>query len=73
MNDTIEIIETAPIRMSSIQYTLRIAAVIVLILAVGIPSIYFSSNELGKNKSLIEHHSKEGTATIDLPDGSRVP
>ena len=51
---------------------LRIAASIVLILALGIPALYFGvlrnpAGELNKN-----YLAEEGIATVDLPDGSRI-
>nr|MDA3822117.1 hypothetical protein [Bacteroidales bacterium] len=53
--EKIDIVESAPVHMTAIQYTLRIAAVIVLILADGIPAINFSADEFSFNKSIIEH------------------
>lgn len=64
--------ENQPIRISKLQYTLRIAAVAVLILAVGISTIYYSANNFGTSKAYIEYKSEAGMRTLDLPDGSRV-
>ena len=60
------------VQMTGLQYTLRIAAIVLLILTVGIPVIYYSANEISKGKAVIEHKSVNGILTIDLPDGSRV-
>jgi len=65
--------DITPVRhLTGLQYTLRIAAVIILILAVGIPALYFSNNEFGQGNSAFEHRAENGTLTVDLPDGSRV-
>ncbi len=54
------------------QYMLRIAAAILLVLAIGVPSLYFSLQNTSDFSSTIEHNSANGILTIDLPDGSRV-
>ena len=64
--------DQAQIRISHLQYTLRIAAIILLILTVGIPVIYFSANEISTGKAAIEHSSDNGILTVYLADGSRV-
>ncbi|MCF8225615.1 MAG: FecR domain-containing protein [Bacteroidales bacterium] len=64
--------EKPVIRMRNLRYAVRIAAVLILILAVGVPTIYFSLKELNDSGSMIEHTSESGTLTVDLPDGSRV-
>jgi len=51
---------------------LKIAASIMLILAIGIPTLYFGiirNNENGPDQS---HSSEKGVSTINLPDGSRI-
>jgi len=51
---------------------LRVAASILLVLAIGIPSLYygvFKNKDGGTVKSL---YSESGVTTVDLPDGSRV-
>jgi len=61
-----------PVRkINSLNYFVRIAAVILLILAVGIPSVYYSLNGIGNNAP-IHYRSENGPLTVDLPDGSRV-
>ncbi len=57
---------------SSFTPLLRIAASIALILAIGIPALYFGV--IRENAELTVKHSlaEEGVATVDLPDGSRV-
>lgn len=58
-------------RITGRQQFLRIAAVIVMILAVGVPSLYFAIQKAPATAS-IEHSSVDGVLTVDLPDGSRV-
>lgn len=53
------------------QYYLRIAAVILVILAVGIPAVYYSVQK-GEQQEIMTYQAQEGTLTVDLPDGSRV-
>lgn len=51
---------------------LRVAASILLVLAIGIPALYYGvlkNNDGAPVKSL---HSNSGVTTVDLPDGSRV-
>ncbi len=52
--------------------TLRIAASILVILAIGIPSLWFGLNHDTNNPSEVMQYSGKGVTTIDLPDGSRV-
>lgn len=63
--------KTHQIRNSELHRLIRIAAIIVVILAVGVPSIYFSMQHT-PGTAMIEHSSIEGVLTVDLPDGSRV-
>ena len=51
---------------------LRIAASILVILAIGVPALYlgFIRDNPGSNDR--QHYSEKGVSTIDLPDGSRV-
>lgn len=65
------VLEKPILKMNSLNYFIRIAAVILLILAVGIPTVYYSVNGFGNN-SPIQHRSENGSLTVDLPDGSRV-
>lgn len=59
------------VKVRSMNYFIRIAAVVALILAVGIPAMYYSINNAGAG-SMLQHSAEEGMATVDLPDGSRV-
>lgn len=52
--------------------SLKIAASILLVLAIGIPSLWFGVIHNKANPSTIQHFSEKGVSTIDLPDGSRV-
>jgi len=51
---------------------LRIAASILLILAIGIPALYFGVIRNSKGEALKSHYAENGVSTVDLPDGSRV-
>lgn len=51
---------------------LRIAASILLILAIGIPSLWLGLNNNEKTPAELKQYSEKGIKTIDLPDGSRV-
>jgi transmembrane sensor len=51
---------------------LRLAAVALLILAIGIPVLYYSLTGPGGEEGLYKYNSPEGTLTVSLPDGSRV-
>lgn len=70
-NDGLMQQHTPVVRMDRVHYALRIAAVIVLIMAVGIPALYYSVNN-SRESGLLEYSSPEGILTVDLPDGSRV-
>lgn len=50
---------------------LRIAATVLLVLAVGIPSLYFGVIR-DSSTSLLSHQALEGVSIVNLPDGSRV-
>ena len=50
----------------------RAAAVILLILAIGITSVYLGVFRDDTTDSSLRHFAEEGVSTIDLPDGSRV-
>ncbi|MEX0987775.1 MAG: FecR domain-containing protein [Bacteroidales bacterium] len=60
------------IRMNKVAYTIRIAAIILLILAVGVPAVYYSVTRFGTTKDIMEYSARDGILTVDLPDGSRV-
>jgi ferric-dicitrate binding protein FerR (iron transport regulator) len=51
---------------------LRMAASIALILAIGIPSVYFGLIRNNMDSPVRQHIAEEGMSTIDLPDGSRI-
>ncbi len=51
---------------------LRIAASLLVILAVGIPAIYLGYLRHEPAGSAQRHHAEKGISTVDLPDGSRV-
>jgi len=51
---------------------LRIAASILLVLAIGIPTLWFGLNPSTDQSSTVQQYSEKGVSTVDLPDGSRV-
>jgi ferric-dicitrate binding protein FerR (iron transport regulator) len=51
---------------------LRIAASIMLVLAIGIPALYFGVIRSDDGEALKTHYAENGVHTVDLPDGSRV-
>jgi ferric-dicitrate binding protein FerR (iron transport regulator) len=51
---------------------LRIAASILLVLAIGIPSLYFGVIRNSDGETIKRHYSETGISTVDLPDGSRI-
>ena len=51
---------------------LRMAASIALVLAIGIPALYFGVIRDNTEGTIRHHLAEEGVATVDLPDGSRV-
>lgn len=51
---------------------LRLAASIALVLAIGIPALYFGVIRNDGEQELRTHRALEGVSTIDLPDGSRI-
>ena len=57
------------LRSIRFNQVLRIAAMVILILSVGIPALYFGTRA---NASDGMHHAQEGIMSVDLPDGSRV-
>jgi len=50
---------------------LRIAATVLLVLAVGIPSLYFGVIRDSSNR-ILSHKAEEGVSMVNLPDGSSV-
>jgi len=51
---------------------LKVAASILLILAIGIPALYYGIIRNGNSESIMDQFSDKGVSTVDLPDGSRV-
>jgi transmembrane sensor len=51
---------------------LRIAASIALVLALGIPALYYGVIRDKSSETVRHHLAQEGVATVNLPDGSRV-
>jgi ferric-dicitrate binding protein FerR (iron transport regulator) len=51
---------------------LRVAASIALVLAIGIPALYFGVIRDDGEQALRTHMAEEGVSTLDLPDGSRI-
>lgn len=64
--------KTAKPGRKTLSPLLRIAASIVLVLAIGIPALYFGVIRDNAGETTRHHLAKEGVATVDLPDGSRV-
>jgi len=60
------------LRRNSLTPLLRMAASILLILAIGIPALYYGVIRENRGDTTINYLAKEGVATIDLPDGSRA-
>jgi len=56
----------------SLSARLRMAASILIILAIGIPALWYGLTRNNNNPQTIRQISEEGISTIDLPDGSRV-
>ncbi len=50
----------------------RWAAAILLIIALGVPALYFGVLNPNKEESPLSHYAEKGVKTVDLPDGSRV-
>lgn len=51
---------------------LRVAASIALVLAIGLPALYFGVIRDDGEQAYRTHMADEGVSTIDLPDGSRI-
>jgi len=51
---------------------LRVAAIILLVLAIGSPVLYFGIFRNMDNTRVENHIAEKGVNTVDLPDGSRV-
>jgi transmembrane sensor len=64
--------EEAPvIHLHRRHHLLRIAAIALLVVAVGVPSVYYTLNRIGQADKN-EYSATEASRTVDLPDGSRV-
>lgn len=68
------LLEKSPVHPPEVRYLplLRIAAAILIIIAVGIPSIYFGFIRDKQNSEGFTQLADKGVSTVDLPDGSRV-
>ena len=64
--------QAGPPERSRFTPLLRMAASIALILAIGIPALYFGVIRSSSDSSLVYHLAEEGMSTVDLPDGSRI-
>jgi ferric-dicitrate binding protein FerR (iron transport regulator) len=51
---------------------LRVAATVLLIMAIGIPALYFGLIRNRVQSESFSHFAEKGVTTVDLPDGSRV-
>ena len=68
------LLEDMSVHPGSFTFTplLRIAASILLILAIGIPALYFGVIRESRLDTTVQQLAEEDVTTIDLPDGSRV-
>lgn len=62
----------SPKRSGRFTPALKIAASIIVILAVAIPSIWYGLDRSDEGPAELKRFSEKGIKTIDLPDGSRV-
>lgn len=72
--DSEGLLDDQPVHPAERTFTplLRIAASIALILAIGIPALYFGVIRDNPGENSRHYVAEEGVATVDLPDGSRV-
>ena len=70
--ETDGLLNTGGRRVRNPWTVMRIAATILLILAIGIPSVYFGFIRQGGDGNVQQHYAEKGVSTVDLPDGSRV-
>lgn len=72
--DSEGLLDDQPVHQAEGKFTplLRIAASIALILAIGIPALYFGVIRDNAGENTRHFVAEEGVATVDLPDGSRV-
>ena len=72
--DSEGLLEDQTVRPDRSRFTplLRIAASIALVLALGIPALYYGVIRDNTELTIRHHLAEEGVATVDLPDGSRV-
>jgi ferric-dicitrate binding protein FerR (iron transport regulator) len=68
------LLQTNPSRISENRFLpyLRIAAAILLIISIGVPSVYFGLIRNQGSGEEFRQLAESGMRTIDLPDGSRV-
>ena len=68
------LLEKSPVHIPEIRYLplLRIAAAILIIIAIGIPSVYFGVIRNTVDTKVVTQMADKGVSTVDLPDGSRV-
>jgi ferric-dicitrate binding protein FerR (iron transport regulator) len=68
------LLEDISVQPGSFTFTplLRIAASIMLILAIGIPALYFGVIRENRMDTTVHQLAQEDISTVDLPDGSRV-
>lgn len=68
------LLEDQTVRPDRFTFTplLRIAATVLLILAIGIPSLYFGVIREKGRAETTHYIADQGVSTVDLPDGSRV-
>jgi ferric-dicitrate binding protein FerR (iron transport regulator) len=53
-------------------YLVRIAASIMLVLFIGLPSLYLVSKSKKNATELVKYEAKDGSSIFNLPDGSRI-
>jgi ferric-dicitrate binding protein FerR (iron transport regulator) len=72
--ETEGLLEDQADRLTRTRFTplLKLAASIALILALGIPALYFGVIRNNMEQTNRQHLAEDGVATVDLPDGSRV-
>ena len=65
--------ETPPaVNPSFLSGPWRVAAAVILIVALGLPALYFGLQKRSDPEAPRSHFAEKGVKTIDLPDGSRV-
>lgn len=64
--------DSSKYQIINLRYALRVAAIALIVVSIGIPTVYFSYKEITSKSDYIEQSAIESTHTVDLPDGSRV-